>query len=302
MSANYSVTRVELAHNTSALHMITDRPELSIPILLLCLSIIIFIVYCVFRVLRTKRQKLSQLEVLTNRPSSSQLYAGVKASQTIEFVVPMITLRASEPSFSMTEESDSDVMQMGYSSDYSNWSRKRNSRTQISESEISVSLYEEAPPKPDEHPEVNFVLHYSFARQQLLVVCFIKTIIQSIIIRLTNSFPKTLLSARNLTSKRNTLNPFAKVLLMPEKNQKFVTKVQKNTKNPVFNDLFVFQAMRDTLDNRILKITLYNSDSFSRKTVIGRTLFPLKTADITSKVTTDVVTDDISCLLIRVNV
>ena len=55
--------------------------------------------------------------------------------------------------------------------------------------------------------------------------------------------------------------------------------------------------MRDLLDNRVIKFTVYNSDSFSRKTVIGRALFPLSTADITSQVTKDVMTDDISCLL-----
>ena len=89
---------------------------------------------------------------------------------------------------------------------------------------------------------------------------------------------------------------------MPDKNPKFVTKVQKNDRNPVFNELFVFQAMRDTSHNRVLKISLYNSDSFGRKSVIGRTLFPLKTADITRQVTKDVVTDDITCLLIKVSV
>lgn len=174
MSANDSVTRIELSDKTSALHMLTNRPELSVPILCLCVLIIIFIIFCLIRIIRNKREKRPQSEPLTTRASSSQLYAGVRATQTIEFVVPTITLRATEPSFSLTEESDSDFVQMGYSSDsrldYGSWSRKRNSRTQISESEISLSLYAEAPPKLDVQPEVVFVLHYSISRQQLLVV------------------------------------------------------------------------------------------------------------------------------------
>ncbi|CAG2158851.1 unnamed protein product [Oppiella nova] len=231
--------------------------------------------YYVWRSVRNYRHKKSQLAALTSKPSSSHLYSGVKASQTIEFVVPTITLKCTEPSFSVTEESDSDcLMQFPYNP----LNRKRNSNIQINENEISKSLYEELPAKPEDRPEINFVLHYSFVRQQLLV---------------------TLLSARNLWQKRNHVNPMAKVVLLPEKNPKFITKVQKNTANPVFNELFIFQAIRNTLDDRVLKITVYNADSFSRRHVIGRTLFPLKTADIHSRISKDIMTEDISCLLIN---
>ncbi len=100
--------------------------------------------------------------------------------------------------------------------------------------------------------------------------------------------------------KRNHVNPFAKVVLMPDKTPKFVTKVQKNSTNPMFNELFIFHAMRDTLDDRILKITVYSSDSFSRKSMIGRCLFPLKNAGIHSGITNDVITEDINCMLTNV--
>ncbi|CAG2111792.1 unnamed protein product, partial [Medioppia subpectinata] len=238
----------------------------------------LFLIYYVWRSVRSHRHKKSQLEALTSKPSTSHLYSGVKASQTIEFVVPTITLKCTEPSFSVTEESDSDyLMQTPFNCDQRY--RKRNSNIQINENEISKNLYEDMPIKADERPEINFVLHYSFVRQQLLV---------------------TLLSARNLCSKRgHHLNPMAKVVLLPEKNPTFVTKVQKNTANPVFNDLFIFQAIRETLSDRVLKIKVYNSDSFSRKHVIGRTLFPLKMADIHSDISKDVMTEDITCFLIN---
>ena len=151
-------------------HEIIKSPEIWIPLLLISVFVLIFIIFNVCQYLRIRRQKRSQLEALTSKPSTSQLYAGVKASQTIEFVVPTITLKTTEPLFSLTEESDSDWNQFGYSSDYSNRSRKRNSNIQINESEISKSLYEDPIPQPDERTEINFVLHYSFVRQQLLVV------------------------------------------------------------------------------------------------------------------------------------
>ncbi|XP_054166619.1 synaptotagmin-11-like [Oppia nitens] len=250
-------------------------PEILVPVVVLSVIIMCFIIFYIWRRIRLNGHKKSQLEALTSKPSTSHMYTGVKASHTIEFIVPTVTLKCSEPSFSVTEESDSDCLQLANNYDH-NGMRKRNSRIQINENEISKSLYEEVPQLPQQSPEISFVLHYSFVRQQLLV---------------------TLLSAKNLYLKRSHLNPFAKVVLLPEKNPKLLTKVKKNTTNPVFNELFIFQAQRNTLDDRVLKITVYSSDSFSRKNVIGRVVFPLKTADIDSNISRDVMTEDITCLL-----
>ncbi len=101
--------------------------------------------------------------------------------------------------------------------------------------------------------------------------------------------------------KRNNLNPFAKCVLMPEKNPKFVTKVQKNSTNPIFNELFIFHAMKESLEDRILKISVYSSDSFSRKSLIGKCLYPIKDAGIHNKITMDVLTEDITCKLSNVS-
>ena len=163
-----SVKSVNIMNDKKSLKMyFNNYPEVAIPVLVIGICFISFLMYYVWRSVRNYRHKKSQLAALTSKPSSSHLYSGVKASQTIEFVVPTITLKCTEPSFSVTEESDSDcLMQFPYNP----LNRKRNSNIQINENEISKSLYEELPAKPEDRPEINFVLHYSFVRQQLLVV------------------------------------------------------------------------------------------------------------------------------------
>jgi len=148
-----------------------NSPQFVIPIALIAICVVSFLIFYVWKHVKNQRYKASQLKAITPKASNSHLYAGIKASQPIEFVVPTITLKNNEMSYSVTEESDSDcLMQFGYSSDYNSRTRKRNSRIQINESEITKGLYDDFTKPEKETPEVNFVLHYSFMRQQLLLV------------------------------------------------------------------------------------------------------------------------------------
>jgi hypothetical protein len=148
-----------------------NSPQFVIPIALIAISVVSFLVFFVWKYAKNQRYKMSQLKAITPKASNAHLYAGIKASQPIEFVVPTITLKNDVTSYSVTEESDSDcLMQFGYNSDHNSRTLKRNSRTQINESEISKCLYDDFTKPETEAPEVNFVLHYSFMRQQLLLV------------------------------------------------------------------------------------------------------------------------------------
>lgn len=252
-----------------------------IPVALVVLCVLSTISVYFWKCLQKRKRQQAELLALTPKPSGAHLYAGVRADQPIEFVVPTITL--SETSYSMTEESvsESDYMSgMGYNSDRD--AKKRAGRFAINPGDIQKGLYEEDMDdgKQRQNGKVHFVLHYSFNRQQLLV---------------------TILSAKNLPVKRGNLNPFAKISLLPDGLPKFVTKVQRNTSDPSFNELFIFPAKRETLDDRILKISVWNSDSFSRKSFIGQCLFPLNNAKINSEINSDVISDDISCELTNVS-
>uniref|UniRef100_T1K5X1 C2 domain-containing protein n=1 Tax=Tetranychus urticae TaxID=32264 RepID=T1K5X1_TETUR len=125
---------------------------------------------------------------------------------------------------------------------------------------------------------VIFVLHYNLNRQRLLV---------------------TLLSASDLpkSEKRSSLNPSAKLTLLPFNDPKFVTKVHKNTCNPVFNELFVFPARKDNLDEIQLKIAIVDNDRFSRKYFVGQCVYSITQSGIQNGITSDVITDEILCTL-----
>jgi len=127
--------------------------------------------------------------------------------------------------------------------------------------------------------KVIFVLHYSILRQQLLF---------------------TLLSAAELplTRKRTAPNPFAKIVLLPkEKFPKFVTKVQRNTQYPIFNELFVFPIKVEDLDDQVLRISIWDCDRFSRKHFIGQVEYKLKEAGLTNSIKNDIISDETCCPL-----
>ncbi|RWS14713.1 Synaptotagmin-9-like protein [Dinothrombium tinctorium] len=237
-----------------------------------------FILYT-WRYVNRQKKKKKELNAITPQVVAPQTLAGIRADQPIEFVVPTITMSGSTP-FSLTEDSmsDSDYLGLHSGSEREGFSRTRQrhpaGRYHISPHEISKGLYPECDSNVQVKAQVNFVFHYSFHRQQLLV---------------------TLLSAKNLpvNEKRAKVNPFAKVLLLPEKTPKFLTKVHKNNSNPSFNELFIFPTPRHSLDNRVLKISVWDYDRFSRKNFIGRCFYPLSNAGITSLVTNDVITDEI---------
>lgn len=240
------------------------------------------LVALVVRGYRSKNKKAKQLaailpKVAVTRPVSY----GIRGDQAIEFVVPTITVPETTP-YSVTEDSmsDSDCFGITSGSDREAGPSTRRirhpaGRYAISPHEINKRLYLDCEQRrQNQVGRVNFVLHYSHYRQQLLV---------------------TLLSALELplNEKRHSVNPFAKVRLLPEKTPKFVTKMQRNNANPLFNELFIFPAKKAGLENRVLRISLWHYDRFSRKYFIGQSHFRLGEAGITSAADSDVITDEV---------
>jgi len=235
--------------------------------------------------IRRRKRKAQQLAAILPKPTAQRPASyGIRPDQSIEFVVPTINVPETT-AFTVTEDSmsDSDCFGVTSGSDREGGapSRRRHpaGRYVISPNDINKRLYLECEQRrKNQMGRVNFVLHYSFFRQQLLV---------------------TLLSACELplSVKKGHVNPFAKVRLLPEKTPKFVTKMQRNNPNPLFNELFIFPAKKATLDNRVLRISVWHYDRFSRKYFIGQTHYKLSEAGITSNLDGDVITDEIWCPL-----
>ncbi|KAM7007061.1 synaptotagmin-2-like isoform 2-T8 [Tautogolabrus adspersus] len=77
-----------------------------------------------------------------------------------------------------------------------------------------------------------------------------------------------------------TSDPYVKVQLLPEKKKKFDTKVHKKTLNPVFNETFVFKVPYEELGGKILSMSVFDYDRFSKHDVIGEVKIAMNTIDL----------------------
>ena len=99
------------------------------------------------------------------------------------------------------------------------------------------------------------------------------------------------LAAKNLN---NTADPYVKLYLLPGKKPKYVSKVQRNTLNPVFQEQFTFPLREDEVPEKVLKMTVYDYDRFSRRVVLGYVTYPLETlniSEIAGRLTTDTIVE-----------
>ncbi|XP_076444994.1 synaptotagmin-7-like isoform X2 [Babylonia areolata] len=86
------------------------------------------------------------------------------------------------------------------------------------------------------------------------------------------------LPAKDVTG---TSDPYVKILLLPDKKHKLLTKVKKRNLNPHWNECFLFEGWPH---NKLLEKTLYlqviDYDRFSRDDPIGETYLPLNEIDL----------------------
>lgn len=87
----------------------------------------------------------------------------------------------------------------------------------------------------------------------------------------------TLQKAEKLPAKdfSGTSDPYVKIYLLPERKNKYQTKVHRKTLNPTFNEKFIFHVcsgdrnIGDELYGRTLQFSVYDFDRFSRHDLIG---------------------------------
>ncbi|XP_072050423.1 synaptotagmin-15-like isoform X2 [Amphiura filiformis] len=93
----------------------------------------------------------------------------------------------------------------------------------------------------------------------------------------------SLIKARNLPSRvRGSVNqcdPLVKMFLLPEERRHLQSKVKRKTTNPKFDESFVFQVTFRALQQRTLRLSVYDVDRSKRHKLIGHALYPLKDLD-----------------------
>ncbi|XP_038639408.1 synaptotagmin-1-like isoform X2 [Scyliorhinus canicula] len=77
-----------------------------------------------------------------------------------------------------------------------------------------------------------------------------------------------------------TSDPYVKVFLLPDKKKKFETKVHRKTLNPTFNESFTFKIAYSELGGKVLVMSVYDFDRFSKHDAIGEIRIPMSSIDL----------------------
>ncbi|XP_033742643.1 synaptotagmin-15-like isoform X1 [Pecten maximus] len=101
--------------------------------------------------------------------------------------------------------------------------------------------------------------------------------------RETEKLLVTLIKSKNLPTRQygnnSSCDPFVRIYLMPDERRYLQSKFKKKTCNPKFEESYVFQVSTRSLQDRVLKFTVYDVDRHKRHNVIGHALYPLKEHD-----------------------
>lgn len=236
--------------------------------------------YYLCRCLVRKKKRENHLASITPKVADPRM-AGVRANHPIEFVVPTTILLGENPA-------DDSVSETDYSSSSSKTLpiipnkrvRRSFSGFNINPEDLQHGLYVGVKAASEKGAflgdlgKVGFSLSYNSLRNQMTV---------------------HLIGAKDLPCHflKTTANPCAKLVLLPDRTTKYMTKVQKNTMSPVFNESFVFCIRRDDLREKKLKISVWDYDRFSRKCLIGQVTYSVKDSGLANTSSGDASTGDI---------
>nr|XP_023690723.1 synaptotagmin-6 [Paramormyrops kingsleyae] len=101
--------------------------------------------------------------------------------------------------------------------------------------------------------KINFSLRYDYENEALLV---------------------NILKAFDLPAKDlcGSSDPYVKIYLLPDRKQKYQTRVHRKTLNPTFDESFQFPVPYEELSSRKLHLTVFDFDRFSRHDMIGEVI------------------------------
>ncbi|KAK7128905.1 hypothetical protein R3I94_017209 [Phoxinus phoxinus] len=101
--------------------------------------------------------------------------------------------------------------------------------------------------------KINFSLRYDYENEMILV-------------KILKAFD---LPAKDLCGSSD---PYVKIYLLPDRQQKFQTRVHRKTLNPTFDESFQFPVAYDELSARKLHLSVFDFDRFSRHDMIGEVI------------------------------
>ncbi|MFH4977579.1 hypothetical protein AB6A40_004288 [Gnathostoma spinigerum] len=75
--------------------------------------------------------------------------------------------------------------------------------------------------------------------------------------------------ANRLPSEGKNLEPYVKMYLLPERRNHCKTRINKNSPDPEFNEMFSFDVPYANLASRMIQFMIYDFDRFTRHDLIG---------------------------------
>ncbi|CAI4232339.1 unnamed protein product [Auanema sp. JU1783] len=131
---------------------------------------------------------------------------------------------------------------------------------QFSAKTISVQPKAEDLEAPFNYGDITFRLDYDFAQSKLAV-----TVVEA---------------CRLPAMDRNGMSdPYVKLSILPDRKQKYETKIIRNTLNPSYNETFLFNIPFNELQSKTLQFVVYDYDRLSKDDKMGQLAVPLDSID-----------------------
>ncbi|XP_023221066.1 synaptotagmin-2-like [Centruroides sculpturatus] len=247
-----------MSNSTTVIKIKDSNSIIRSPVTLAVISAVLLaaILFFVWRIVLRVQKKKQLLKDIT--PKSDHRITGVRLNDSIRFVVPTLQI------YETTEDSLSETDSNGSKFSDRDGRVRRMSFTgyQIQPQDLEKDLYEDdvqdnCLKNGRNVGRLGFSLHYIYDRQELRIHLIAATDIKS-------HFMK------------GTANIYAKLRLLPEKSTKYFTRVHRNTLDPAFNETFVFSVKPNEIQHKILYITVWDYDKYSRKVRIGDVKYPIK--------------------------
>ncbi|XP_005226589.2 synaptotagmin-15 isoform X3 [Bos taurus] len=85
-----------------------------------------------------------------------------------------------------------------------------------------------------------------------------------------------LIKAQRLHAPSENCSPLVKLHLLPDERRFLQSKTKCRTTSPQFNEHFVFQVSSKSVNQRVLRFSVYHVDRQRKHQLLGQVLFPLK--------------------------
>ncbi|KAI4529241.1 hypothetical protein MG293_020489 [Ovis ammon polii] len=85
-----------------------------------------------------------------------------------------------------------------------------------------------------------------------------------------------LIKAQRLHAPSENCSPLVKLHLLPDERRFLQSKTKRRTTSPRFDEHFVFQVSSKSINQRVLRFSVYHVDRQRKHQLLGQVLFPLK--------------------------